>query len=261
MSHSGDRLERYARHIMLKEIGGLGQRKLENASAAIVGLGALGGPTALYLAAAGVGRLRLIDPDTVALSNLQRQILFRSEDVGALKTTVAASTLERLNPDCRIETITEALTEATAADLFSGMTLAIDGTDSFAARFAGNRACLHLAIPFITGAIGRWSAQAGVYRAGPTRTLAPELRSPCYQCFVHEAPQTDETCAAVGVIGPLAGVVGSRLALEAIKEIVGAGRSLDGRLWLFDALSGEERTIGLPRNPACPTCGPEAGLS
>ena len=255
MSISPDRLERYARHIMLREIGGAGQKRLAGAAVAIIGLGALGGPAALYLAAAGVGRLRLIDDDRVSLSNLQRQVLYRTADVGALKTEIALSSLEALNPDCRTEAVCERLTAANAASLLSGFGVVIDGSDTFASRFAANAACLELGSVFITAAVSRWSAQAGVFRAGLTRHAPAAERAPCYRCFVPEAPGQEETCAATGVAGPLTGIVGARLALEAVKEITGAGDTLDGRIWLFDGLSGEERTLRLSADPACLACG------
>ncbi|MDZ4759841.1 MAG: HesA/MoeB/ThiF family protein [Alphaproteobacteria bacterium] len=258
MSLTPEQLERYARHIMLREVGGVGQRRLLDASVALVGLGALGGPAALYLTAAGVGRLILIDDDHVSLSNLQRQVLFRTEDVGGLKVGVGKRALDALNPGCRIVAVAARLASGNARDLLAGADLVVDGSDSFLTRFATNRACYDLGVPLVSGAVGRWSAQAFVFKAGLTKGRPAADRLPCYRCFVPDAPEDAETCAAVGVVGPLTGLVGARMALEAVKEIAGAGESLAGRLWLFDGLSGEERTIALPADPACPVCGDPA---
>ncbi|NWG52771.1 MAG: molybdopterin-synthase adenylyltransferase MoeB [Hydrogenophilaceae bacterium] len=251
-----DELERYARHILLKEIGGAGQQRLKAAHVAIVGAGGLGAPAALYLAAAGVGRLTLIDDDAVSLSNLQRQVLYRSSDVGAAKVTRAAETLTALNPHVAIHPCTERLAAANAEALLSGADIVLDGSDSFATRFAVNAACHALRITLVAGAVGRWDGQLGVFRSGPTRDRPEAERLPCYRCFVPEAPPNAETCAEVGIVGALTGVVGSMMALEAIKEIAQAGETLAGRLLFFDALAGEARTVRLARDPACPVCAP-----
>ncbi len=255
MSLTPEQLERYARHIMLREVGGPGQQKLLNAHVALVGVGALGGPAALYLAAAGIGRLTLIDDDDVSLSNLQRQVLFGTSDVGASKTDVGASRLTFINPDVEVKQKRMRLTAGNARDLLSGAQLVVDGCDSFTTRFDTNAACYDLGLPLVSGAVGRWSAQVSVFRAGLTKGLPAERRLPCYRCLVAEMPETEETCAAVGVIGPLTGMVGARLALEAIKEIAGAGDTLAGRLWLFDGLTGDSRTVTLSADPACVVCG------
>jgi molybdopterin-synthase adenylyltransferase len=255
MSLTPEQLERYARHIMLREIGGTGQQKLLAAHVALVGLGALGGPAALYLAAAGVGRLTLIDDDTVSLSNLQRQVLFATADVGAPKTDVAAAALAAINPGVIITAHRERLNIDNASRLFGGADLVIDGSDSFATRFDVNAACHGLGLPLISGAVGRWSAQVAVFKSGLTKGRAAAARLPCYRCLVAETPEAEETCAAVGVVGPLTGMIGARLALEAVKEITGAGDSLAGKLWLFDGLSGDSRMVGLSADPACQLCG------
>lgn len=255
MSLAPDQLERYARHIMLREIGGVGQQKLLNAHVALVGVGALGGPAALYLAAAGIGRLTLIDDDAVSLSNLQRQVLFGTSDVGAPKTDAGASRLTFINRDVVVEQKPERLTAANACDLLRGAHLVVDGCDSFTTRFDINAACYQLGLPLVSGAVGRWSAQVSVFKAGLTRIKPPSDRLPCYRCLVAEMPETEETCAAVGVIGPLTGMIGARLALETIKEITGAGDSLAGKLWLFDGLTGDSRTVRLNADPGCPVCG------
>jgi molybdopterin/thiamine biosynthesis adenylyltransferase len=250
-----DERERYARHILLKEIGGAGQQRLKAAHAALVGAGGLGAPAALYLAAAGVGTLTLIDDDAVSLSNLQRQVLYRSADVGAAKATCAAAALKALNPNVTMHPRVERLDAENAEPLLAGVSIVLDGTDSFATRFAVNAACHRLRIPLVSGAVGRWDGQIGVFKSGLTRDRPPAERLPCYRCFVPEAPPDAETCAEVGIVGALTGVVGSMMALEAIKEIAQAGETLAGRLMIFDALSGEARTVQLSRDPACTVCG------
>lgn len=245
MKLSAEERERYARHILLKEIGGPGQQRLKAAHIAIVGAGGLGAPAALYLAAAGVGRLRLIDDDTVALSNLQRQVIFQSADVGAPKVERAAAALKALNDNVSIEAISARLDDANARELLSGADLVLDGTDDFATRFAVNAACRTLGITLVSGAVGRWDGQVGVFAPG----------GPCYRCFVPENPPDAETCERVGVVGALTGVIGSMMALEAIKHRAEAGTSLAGRMLFFDGLTAQARTTTLARDPACPVCG------
>jgi molybdopterin/thiamine biosynthesis adenylyltransferase len=240
---------------MLRELGGVGQQKLLKAHVALVGLGALGGPAAMYLAAAGIGELTLIDDDKVTLSNLQRQVLFRTGDVGVAKTEAGRRELASTNPDIRITTQAVRLNASNARDLLADAHIVVDGSDSFATRFDVNAACYDLGLPLVSGAVGRWSAQASVFKAGLTKSKPAKDRLPCYRCFVADAPEGEETCAAVGVIGPLTGMIGARLALEAVKEIIGAGTSLAGRLWLFDGLSGDSRTVTLNADPACSVCG------
>jgi molybdopterin/thiamine biosynthesis adenylyltransferase len=247
VSFSADERERYAPHILLKEIGGPGQQRLKAAAIAIVGVGGLGAPAALYLAAAGVGRLRLIDDDVISLSNLQRQIAYRSDDVGAAKVECAAHALAALNPHVEIEARRERLTGANASALLSGADIVLDGSDDFATRFAVNAAGRTLAIPLVSGAVGRWDGQVSVFTKD----------GPCYQCFVPDAPPDAETCARVGIVGALTGVIGSMMALEAIKVIAEAGEPLIGRMMLFDGLKGGARTVALKRDPACPVCGHE----
>jgi molybdopterin/thiamine biosynthesis adenylyltransferase len=245
MSFTEDERERYARHILLKEIGGPGQQRLKAATIAIVGVGGLGAPAALYLAAAGVGRLRLIDHDAVSLSNLQRQIIFHSADIDAPKVERARDVLQALNPHVEIEAQRQRLSEANAASLLAGADLVLDGSDDFATRFAVNAACHALGVTLISGAVGRWDGQAAVF--------APQ--GPCYRCFVPAPPPDAETCARVGVVGALTGVIGSMMALEAIKHLADAGATLQGRIFMYDGLTGEARTVALARDPACPVCG------
>ena len=244
MTFSDDEIERYARHLVLAEVGGPGQQRLKGARVAIVGMGGVGGPAALYLAAAGVGRLRLIDDDTVGLSNLQRQIAFSTADTGRAKVEAGADTLTALNPHVSIEPVAERLTDASAARLIKGCDVIIDGTDDFSARFAVNRACIAAGVPLVSGALGRWSGQVGVFSGRP-----------CYRCLTPEAPPEAETCARVGVMGALAGVVGSMAALEALKLIAGAGEPLTGRLLIYDGLAGTARVARIAADPDCPDCG------
>ena len=255
MSFSEQEVERYARHLVLREIGGPGQQKLKAARVLIVGVGGLGSPAALYLAAAGIGTLGLLDPDEVALSNLQRQVLYGVSDVGRGKAFSAGERLSALNPEVEIEPMPQALTADNAASLVRPFDVVLDGTDDFAVRFAVNAACVSEGKPLVSGAIGRWSGQVGVFGAGLTRGRPLAERRPCYRCLTPEIPPDAETCSAVGVVGALAGVVGSMMALEAIKVIVGAGEPLNGRLWIYDGMEGESRTVRLSADPDCPVCG------
>ncbi len=247
--------ERYARHILLKEIGGAGQQRLRAATVAIVGIGGLGSPAALYLAAAGVGRVRLIDPDTVSLSNLHRQILFGADDVGATKVVAGAARLYAVNPHVEIEGVATRLTAANAVSLLANATVVLDGTDDYATRFAVNAACHDLGAPLVSGAVGRWDGQVSVFASGTTKARPADERLPCYQCFVPEAPPEAEPCAATGIVGALTGVVGAMMALEAIKLVAHAGKPLAGRVLVFDTLNGETRTMRLRADPECPCCG------
>ena len=237
-------IERYARHLVLREVGGPGQQKLKAGSALIVGAGGLGSPAALYLAAAGLGPLILADPDDVDLSNLQRQVIYTEDDLGRPKPEAAADRLAALNPHIFVAGYNGAFTEETAEELVTGVDVVLDGTDDFATRFAVNAACVRMGKPLVTGAIGRWTGQAGVFAGRP-----------CYRCLVPEIPPEAETCSVVGVVGALAGVIGSLMALEAIKLVTGAGEPLTGRLMIYDALAGETRTVRVAADPECPVCG------
>ncbi len=243
MNFSPEEVDRYARQLVLRELGGPGQQKLKAATVALVGVGGLGAPAALYLAAAGVGSLRLIDADTVALSNLQRQVLYTLDDIGVAKTAAAANALAALNPHVAVDPIARALTPENATELLAGCDLVLDGTDDFTARFAVNAACHSLNISLVSGAIGRWTGQVGVFSG-----------KPCYRCLVPDIPPDAETCAVVGVVGALAGVIGTLMAVEAIKLISGTGEALTGRLLIYDALPAQTRTIKIAPNPACPVC-------
>jgi molybdopterin/thiamine biosynthesis adenylyltransferase len=210
----------------------------------IVGAGGLGAPAALYLAAAGVGELTIVDDDTVDLSNLQRQVLYDSDDAGRIKVEAAGARLVALNPNVEVVRIAERLTGANARSLIAGRDLVLDGTDDFVTRLAVNAACVAEGVTLISGAIGRWTGQVGVFAGRP-----------CYQCLVPDIPPDAETCAAVGVVGALAGVIGSMMALEAVKLLAGAGAPLTGRLLIYDALAAEARTVRIGADPECPVCG------
>jgi molybdopterin-synthase adenylyltransferase len=244
MSFTDEEVERYARHLVLREVGGPGQQKLKGASVLVVGAGGLGAPASLYLAAAGVGSIFVADPDVVDLSNLQRQVIYTEADVGEPKAEAASDRLHALNPHIFVAGYNGAFDEASADELVSGVDLVLDGTDDFATRFCVNAACVRHGKPLVTGAIGRWTGQVGVFSGRP-----------CYRCLVPEVPPEAETCSVVGVVGALAGVIGSMMALEAIKLITGAGEPLLGRLVIYDALAGESRTVKVGADPECPVCG------
>lgn len=244
MSFSDEEVERYARHLVLREVGGAGQQALAKARVLVVGAGGLGSPAALYLAAAGVGVLGLADPDVVSLSNLQRQVLFATSEVGQPKVLAAKARLNALNPHVTAEALEVRVEASNARALIQSYDLILDGVDDFATRFVINEACVAAGRTLVSGAIGRWTGQVGVFAGRP-----------CYRCLVPEAPPDAETCARVGVMGALAGVIGTLMALEAVKVLTGAGEALEGRLMIFDGLSGEARTVRLPADPTCATCG------
>jgi molybdopterin/thiamine biosynthesis adenylyltransferase len=238
-----DEIDRYARHLVLKEIGGQGQMKLKAAKVALVGMGGIGAPAALYLAAAGVGTLGLIDDDTVSLSNLQRQVLYATSDVGRAKTETAKDALHGINPhmDCHIHAVR--LNDDNATDILGGYDIILDGCDNFPTRLLVNRVCQSLKRPLVSAALGRWSGQVSVFDG-----------SPCYQCLVPDIPPDAETCERVGVVGALAGVMGSLAALETIKLVTGAGEPLRGQLMIFDGLTMQSRVVKLATDSDCPVC-------
>ena len=250
MTTLGDaELDRYARHIVLREVGGSGQLRLKQASVAVVGAGGIGSPAIQYLAAAGVGRLVIIDDDTVDLSNLQRQTLFGDAVVGASKVAAAETAARRITPHVAIETLAVRLDTANAATLLAGVDVVLDGTDSFSTRLAVADAAHALRIPLVSSAVGQFEGQLGVFRGWePDKT--------CYRCCVGDAHDAaGDTCAEQGVIGAMTGVMGSLGALEALRSIVGFGEDSAGKLLLVDALAFRFRTIILPKDPGCPCCG------
>ena len=249
MTLSDDQLDRYARHIILKEIGGAGQQRLLSSHVALIGAGGIGSPAIQYLAAAGIGRLTVIDDDQVALSNLQRQTLYTTRDVGATKVVMVANAVQRLNPDVRVSPRQLRFDADNASGLLAGADVLIDGSDSFATRLAAADAALALRVPLVSAAVGQFEGQLAVYRGW-------EADKPCYRCLVGDAPdRPDVSCADQGVLGALTGVMGSLAAIEAIRQIVPFGEDSAGKLLLMDALAFRFRTIALPKDPACPCAG------
>jgi len=250
---SDQQLDRYARHIVLKEIGGEGQKKLLAATVAIVGAGGIGAPAIQYLAAAGVGALRVIDDDAVTLDNLQRQVLFGTADVGRAKAEVAGEAVARLNPDVAFDGKAARLTAGNAAALLAGADLVLDGSDNFATRLTVSDHCTAARVPLVSAAIGRFQAQVGTFRGW-------EAAGPCYRCFVGDAFDADDcdNCAELGVLGAMAGLAGSFAALEAIRAICGFGDDPSGKLHIFDGLAPAMRTVRIAKDPACRGCGAQA---
>ncbi len=240
---------RYARHLQLPEVGVAGQQRLREARVLCVGAGGLGSPVAMYLAAAGVGHLGIVDFDAVELSNLQRQLLHGTSRLGQRKTASASTTLRDLNPEIEVIDHELRLDAGNAMALLAGYELVVDGTDNFPTRYLVNDACVLLRKPLVYGSIFRWEGQASLF--------APHLGGPCYRCLFPEPPAagTVPNCAEGGVLGVLPGVIGCIQATEALKLLLGQGRSLLGRFLLFDALAMEFRELRLRRDPSCPICG------
>ena len=247
-----DDLLRYSRQIMLPEIDAAGQLKLAEATVLIIGLGGLGSAAAIYLAAAGVGHLVLTDFDQVDLSNLQRQILHRTADIGRPKTDSAREHLQALNPGVRLTLIDHALEGEEMLARAREADVVVDATDNFSSRFAINAACVQAGTPLVSAAAVRFEAQLSVFHPG-----RPD--SPCYRCLYGEENTIEETCTANGVLAPLLGVMGSLQAAEAMKLIMGIGKPLIGELLLLDILNMEWHRARLPRDPNCPVCGGDRG--
>lgn len=245
MTPSDEQLDRYARHIVLREIGGTGQARLTAATVAVIGAGGIGSPLIEYLAAAGVGTLRIVDDDAVALSNLQRQTLYTTADVGRAKVVATRERVAALNPDVRVEPRAIRLDTANAASLLAGADVAVDGSDSFTTRLAVADAALAARIPLVSAAVGQFEGQLAVYRGW-------EAGKPCYRCLVGGDPGRDDaSCADQGVLGALTGVLGSLAAIEAIRQLVPFGDDSAGKLLLVDALALRFRTIALAKDPGC----------
>jgi adenylyltransferase/sulfurtransferase len=240
-------LLRYSRQIMLPQIGVEGQQKLLDAEVLLIGAGGLGSPVAMYLASAGIGRMTIVDDDQVDLSNLQRQILHTSDDIGRPKVESAKQTLNALNPDTRVTAVRVRASLEQLDRLVDGADVVVDACDNFDTRFAVNRACVNHAKPLVSGAAIRMEGQLAVFVPG-----SPD--SPCYRCLYREGEEPDQTCTDNGVLAPIVGVIGSLQALEVIKLVAGIGQSLCGRLVIFDALYHDWRTVKLNRDPACPVC-------
>ncbi len=249
---SADQRNRYQRHLLLPEVGEAGQQKLLDAKVLLLGAGGLGSPAALYLAAAGVGTLGVVDMDVVDASNLQRQVLHNMDRIGLRKVDSARQTLEALNPDVRVVTYDTRLGADNVLDVISGYDVVVDGTDNFPTRYLLNDAALLARVPVVHGSIFRFEGQVTVF--------AP-YDGPCYRCFVPEPPPPElaPSCSEAGVLGVLPGIIGSLQAMEAIKILLGLGDTLAGRLLAYDALEATFRTFRMQRDPACPACGPDAG--
>jgi molybdopterin/thiamine biosynthesis adenylyltransferase/rhodanese-related sulfurtransferase len=248
-----DAAERYARHLVLPEVGVAGQKKLGDARIALIGAGGLGAPASLYLAAAGIGTLTLIDDDLVERSNLQRQIVHTDARIGMAKTESARIALEALNPWLRLKLRTERVRAASVEALIADHDVVIDGADNFPTRYLLNAACLRLGIPLVYGAVHRFTGQISVF--DPRRA-----ESPCYRCLFPEPPSAAEApnCSEAGVLGVLPGTIGMLQATEALKLVLGIGETLVGRLLCYDALAARFRELKLPRDPLCPGCGASA---
>jgi adenylyltransferase/sulfurtransferase len=245
---SASELTRYSRHFALPEFGHAGQLKLKQSSVLIVGAGGLGSPASLYLAAAGVGTIGLVDFDDIDITNLQRQIMYTTADVGQPKLAVSAQRLRQLNPEIEIRTHAQRLTRDNALEMIEAYDVVIDGTDNFPTRYLVNDACVLLGKPYVYGSILRFDGQVSVFDA---------RHGPCYRCLFREPPPPGlvPNCAEGGVLGVLPGVIGSLQALEAVKLLAGVGESLIGRLLLFDGLSLRWRELKLKKHPECPMCG------
>jgi len=246
---SDDDLDRYARHIVLREIGGPGQRRLREARVLCIGAGGLGAPVLMYLAAAGVGTLGVVDDDVVDLSNLQRQVIHATGAIGTAKTASAAEAIGRVNPGVAVVQHSLRLTPENAAEIIGGYDLVCDGSDNFDTRYLVNRACARAGVPLVAGAIGQWDGQLSVYD--------PAQGGPCYSCVFPQAPAEGlaPSCAEAGVVGALPGVIGSLMAMEVIKHVCRAGETLVGRLMVYDALAAETRTLTVRRDAGCGVCG------
>jgi adenylyltransferase/sulfurtransferase len=250
---SEEQVQRYSRHIILPEVGVDGQEKLLSSRVLIAGMGGLGSPAALYLAAAGIGTFGLVDFDVVELSNLQRQVIHTTEDLGKPKVKSAEETIKAINPDATVHQYRQRIASETIADIITDYDLVLDGTDNFPTRFLLNDACLLTGKILVYGAVLRFDGQVSVF--------APN-QGPCYRCFIPEMPPPGAvpSCQQGGILGVLPGVIGILQATEAIKLLIGVGEPLIGRLLLFDALSMEINEVKLRRDPNCPACGERSNL-
>ncbi|WP_316975881.1 HesA/MoeB/ThiF family protein [Shumkonia mesophila] len=251
MDFTEEQINRYARHILLPEVGGEGQARLLSSRVLVVGAGGLGSPLLLYLAAAGVGTLGVVDDDAVDLTNLQRQIVHRTASVGRMKADSAAETLAAVNPGVKVIRHPVRFTAANAEELMAGYDVVADGSDNFETKFLLNDACYFAKKPLVGGAILRFAGQVYTFKA------YEEGDGPCYRCIFREPPPPDSvpTCAQAGVLGALCGLVGSTQAVEVLKELLGIGESLAGSLLVIDALTTTFRKIRAKRDPGCPLCG------
>lgn len=243
-------LDRYSRQIRLPQIGEAGQQKILDASVLIIGMGGLGSPAALYLAAGGIGRLVISDYDVVEASNLQRQIIHTSASIGELKVDSAKRAIESLNPDCRVESVNYQIEGDELKSIIDGVDIVLDCSDNFPTRFEVNRDCVESETPLVSGAAIRLEGQIMNYQPG--------VGGPCYQCLYTRVYENAETCEMEGVLGPVVGIIGTMQALQALLILTGRGEPLIGRLLLLDAANLEWQAVILTKNPACPVCGTQA---
>ncbi len=261
MEFNEEQIERYARHILLPDIGGTGQAKLLESRVLVVGAGGLGSPVLLYLAAAGVGTLGVIDPDTVDLSNLQRQVLHTTDRVGVDKVESAEQALKAINPDVRLELHKGRIDASNAIDLIGRYDVVADGTDNFETRFLINDAAYFAKVPLVSAAILRFDGQLATFKAFDRDGEGGH--GPCYRCIFREPPPPGQipSCAEAGVLGALCGVMGSLQATEVIKELLGIGDTLSGTLMMYEGLAAEFRRIAVKADPGCPLCGDQPSIA
>ena len=250
MQLTDEQLDRYARHIVLRDIGGSGQSRLLQSHVLLIGAGGIGCPAIQYLAAAGVGTISAVDDDVISLSNLQRQVLYSEAEIGQPKVDAAAKAVRRLNPDITFHAIKERITTHTSAEILEGADVVIDGSDNFATRLIVNDLCLAARVPLVSAAIGQFHGQIGTFRGW-------ETDAPCYRCFVGDAHDPDDCddCATQGVLGAMCGLMGSFAAMEAIRALTGFGDNTKGKLHIFDGLKPAMRSLNLPKDPECRSCG------
>lgn len=253
MNLTDQQLDRYARHIVLRDIGGAGQAKLLSSHVLLIGAGGIGCPAIQYLAAAGVGRISAIDNDVVSLSNLQRQVLYGDAQIGDAKVDAAGAAVGRLNPDVKFRAIKQRIDHDSSPEILTGVDVVIDGSDNFATRLIVNDLCLAAKVPLVSAAIGQFHGQIGTF----TGWIAD---APCYRCFVGDAHDPDDcdSCATQGVLGAMCGLMGSFAAMEAIRVLTGFGEVQTGKLNIFDGMTPSMRSIKLPKDPACGSCGSAA---
>ncbi len=266
MDFTDAQIDRYARHLVLPEIGEEGQARLLESRVLVVGAGGLGSPLLLYLAAAGVGTLGVVDDDAVDLSNLQRQVVHGSSDIGRDKVESAKARLAEINPEVQVVAHRERITRATIEGLIADYELVADGSDNFPTRYLINDACYLMGKTLVSAAVMRFDGQISTYKAHLRRRESGqegdgEEGHPCYRClFGSQPPDMKESCADVGILGAMAGTLGALQATEVIKELLGIGESLSGRLLLYDALGATFRDVKVKPDPACPLCGPQAAI-
>jgi len=266
MDFSEEQIQRYARHILLREVGGDGQTKLMNSKVLVIGAGGLGSPLLMYLAAAGVGTIGVVDDDTVGFSNLQRQIVHQTSSVGVPKVESAAATIAAINPDVELIAHKARIDASNALELIGGYDLVADGSDNFPTRFLVNDASFFAGKPLVSGAILRFDGQVAIF--DPTHAFEGEGHEdgdhgPCYRCLFREPPPPGQipSCAEAGVLGALCGLVGSMQATEILKELLGIGESLSGSLMIIEALGTTFRKIKVKRDPSCPLCGDDPTIT